>query len=124
MGFFPYLSTLEIGEEPRAARPSDNEIICLLLDRQAGAGPFGERAVEQPRVVARLRERQVAERGARPAAAIRHDFLAVSDTGRRDLALEVLARGEQPILGPVQIAPYEIDRVRNMAGMAVEVALA
>src|SRR5260370_185763 len=92
---------------PGGGKKTD-EIACLLLDRQAGAGPFGERAVEQPRVVARLRERQVAERGARAAAAIRHDFLAMSDTGRRYLTLELLARGQQPILAPVHIPPYQI----------------
>ena len=46
------------------------------------------------------------------------------NTGRRDVALEFLARSEHPIAGPVQIAPYEVDRVRDMAGMAVEVLLA
>src|ERR1700677_3554394 len=97
---------------------------CLLFGRHPCAGTFGDRAVDQPGVVARLRQCEVAQRGPRPAAAIGHDFLAVPDTGRRDVTLELLARAEQPILGPVQVAPHEIDRIRDMAGTAVEVALA
>src|SRR5581483_5454758 len=96
----------------------------LSFDGHPGPRPLCKRAVIEPDLVAELAEREIAERGARPAAAVRDHFLPASDSGRRNLPLELLARSEQAVARAVEFAPDQIDRVRDMARAAVEVALA